>query len=122
AYHQGTTKTAETIDVAVQAFQYKTHGWSYTWGAGAEVWVWKKIALYADLGIIQLRGAANTGGEAQLNDSVHYVFTGAKFALTSKWPAGRSGRRRFPARSGTAASRMAGSSSGALIRTRARAG
>jgi hypothetical protein len=84
AYHQGTTKTAETINVDVQAFQYKTHGWTYMWGAGAEVWIWKKIAIYADLGVIQVRGAANTGGEARLDDSVRYIFTGAKFSLTAK--------------------------------------
>jgi hypothetical protein len=84
AYHQGTTKTVETIDVNVQAFQYKTHGWTYMWGGGAEVWIWKKIALYADLGVIQVRGASNTGGEFRIDDSVRYIFTGAKFSLTAK--------------------------------------
>jgi hypothetical protein len=84
AYHQGTTKTLETIDVAAQAFQYKTHGWSYMWGGGAEVWIWKKIALYADLGVIQVRGSANTGGEARMDDTIRYLFTGAKFSLTAK--------------------------------------
>jgi hypothetical protein len=84
AYHQGTTKTAETIDVEAQAIQYKTHGWTYTWGGGAEVWIWKKIAIYADLGVIQVRGGANTGGEVRMDDTVRYLFTGAKFSLTAK--------------------------------------
>ena len=84
AYHQGTTKTAETINVDAQVIQYKTHGWTYTWGGGAEVWIWKKIAIYADLGIIQVRGPANSGGEVRMDDTVRYLFTGAKFALTGK--------------------------------------
>lgn len=84
AYHQGTTKTVETIDVTTQTFQYKTHGWTYTWGGGAEVWIWKKIALYADVGVIQVRGDSNTGGEARIDDTVRYLFTGAKFSLTGR--------------------------------------
>jgi opacity protein-like surface antigen len=84
AYHTGTWKTHETIDVQSQDFEYKTHGWSYVWGAGAEVWVWKKIAIYADLGVIKVRGNANTGGEARIDDTVRYLFTGAKFSLTPK--------------------------------------
>ncbi len=84
SYHQGTTKTVETIGVASQTIQYNTHGWTYTWGGGAEVWIWKKIALYADLGVTQVRGPANSGGEARMNDSIRYVFTGAKFSLTPR--------------------------------------
>lgn len=83
-YHQGTWNTSETIDVATQTFQYKTHGWSYMWGGGAEVWIWKKVAIYADLGVIRVKGGANSGGEAQLDDSIRYLFTGAKFSLTAK--------------------------------------
>jgi hypothetical protein len=48
------------------------------------VWIWKKIALYADLGVIQVRGDSNTGGEFRMDDSVRYIFTGAKFSLTAK--------------------------------------
>jgi hypothetical protein len=84
AYHQGTTKTIQTMNVDVQTFQYKTHGWTYMWGGGAEVWIWKKIAIYADLGVIEVRGGANTGGEAKLDDTIRYIFTGAKFSLTGK--------------------------------------
>jgi hypothetical protein len=84
AYHQGTFKNHETIDVLSQDFQYKTHGWSYVWGAGGEVWIWKKIAIYADLGVMKVRGNANTGGEARLDDTVRYLFTGAKFSLTPR--------------------------------------
>ncbi|HEX6465378.1 MAG TPA: outer membrane beta-barrel protein, partial [Vicinamibacterales bacterium] len=83
-YHQGTWSTSETIDVASQTLQYKTHGWSYVWGGGAEVWIWKKVAIYGDLGVIHVKGNANTGGEAQLNDTVRYIFSGAKFSLTPK--------------------------------------
>jgi hypothetical protein len=83
-YHQGTWSNVETIDVSHQAAQYKTHGWSYVWGGGAEVWIWKKIAIYGDLGVIHVKGNANTGGEAQLDDTVRYIFTGVKFSLTQR--------------------------------------
>jgi hypothetical protein len=48
------------------------------------VWIWKKIAIYGDLGVIHVKGNANTGGEAQLDDTVRYIFTGVKFSLTQK--------------------------------------
>ncbi len=84
AYHVGTNATTETIDVQTQAFGFKTHGWSYIWGGGVEVWAWKKIALYTDLGVVKVKGDANTGGEAMLDDTVRYLFIGAKFSLTPK--------------------------------------
>jgi len=84
AYHQGTQATTQTIDVQRQLLGFKTHGWAYVWGGGVEVWAWKKVAIYGDLGVIRVKGQANTGGEAQLDDTVRYVFIGAKFSLTPK--------------------------------------
>jgi len=84
AYHQGTQATTQTIDVQAQVFGFKTHGWSYVWGGGVEVWAWKKVAIYTDLGVIRVKGNANTGGEALLDDTVRYLFIGGKFALTPK--------------------------------------
>jgi hypothetical protein len=84
AYHVGTQATTETKDVLTQAFGFKTHGWSYIWGGGVEVWAWKKIAIYTDLGVVRVKGSANTGGEAMLDDSVRYLFIGGKFSLTQK--------------------------------------
>ena len=89
----------ESLERGKGVFVYDSNGKAYIEGmaglwctalgygighGGAEVWIWKKIAIYADLGVIQVRGAANTGGEARMDDSIHYIFTGAKFSLTAK--------------------------------------
>jgi hypothetical protein len=84
AYHQGTQVTTESIGVTTQNFGFKTRGWAYTFGGGVEVWAWKKIAIYTDLGVIKVQGNATTGGEAMLDDSVRYLFIGAKFSLSQK--------------------------------------
>jgi hypothetical protein len=83
-YHQATSKTLETIDLVAQNFTLKTRGWGYMFGGGAEAWIWKKVAIYGDLGVMRLTGNAENGGEAKMDDHIRFLFIGAKFRVTPK--------------------------------------
>jgi hypothetical protein len=83
-YHEATNKTAETIDGISQTFQYQTKGWSWIFGGGAEIWVGEKqrMAIFADGGIMRIKGKAESGGEALIDDRLKYVSVGVKLRLT----------------------------------------
>ena len=83
-YHEATNTTAEKIDVNSQTFQYKTKGWSWVFGGGAEVWVGKnqRLAIYGDGGIMRIKGPAESGGEAQIDDRLKYVTVGVKLRIS----------------------------------------
>jgi hypothetical protein len=83
-WHESTTTTKERIDLASQTFTLKTRGWGYVLGGGVEAWIWKKIAIYGDLGVMRVKGDSVTGGEAKLDDHVNFLFIGAKFRLSPK--------------------------------------
>jgi hypothetical protein len=82
-YHEATNTTAETIDVASQTLQYKTKGWSWVFGGGMEAWIGTKqrLAIFADAGIMRIKGKAESGGEAQIDDRLKYVTVGVKLRL-----------------------------------------
>jgi hypothetical protein len=83
-YHEATNLTAETIDNISQTFQYKTKGWSWIFGGGSEIWLGtrQRLAIFADGGIVRIRGKAESGGEAQIDDRLKYVAVGVKVRLT----------------------------------------
>jgi hypothetical protein len=83
-YHQATSKTIETIDLVTQTFTLKTRGWGYMFGGGVEAWIWKKVAIYSDVGVMRLKGDAENGGEVKMNDHIRFLFIGGKFRLTPK--------------------------------------
>jgi hypothetical protein len=83
-YHEATNTTAERIDVASQSFQYKTKGWSWIFGGGMEAWLGtrQRVAIYGDAGIMRIKGDAESGGEATIDDRLKYVTVGVKLRLT----------------------------------------
>lgn len=83
-YHEATNLTAETIDNLSQSFQYKTKGWSWIFGGGMEAWLGQKqrLAIFADGGIMRIKGKAESGGEALIDDRLKYVAVGVKVRLT----------------------------------------
>lgn len=83
-YHEATNSTAETIDVSSQTFQYKTKGWSWIFGGGAEVWLGRnqRLAVYGDGGIMRIKGNAESGGEARIDDRLKYVTVGVKLRIS----------------------------------------
>jgi opacity protein-like surface antigen len=94
-YHWATFKTTQviknrtvtvddvetTITGGTQAFQWKTEGKGWVWGAGMEVPVGKTVQLYAEGGYIQLRGRDTGNGEYQMKDSLTYAVAGIKIRL-----------------------------------------
>jgi hypothetical protein len=83
-WHESTTTTKERIDLTSQTFNLKTRGWGYVVGGGVEAWIWKKVAIYGDLGVMRVKGDSVTGGEATLDDHINFLFIGAKFRLSPK--------------------------------------
>jgi hypothetical protein len=83
-YHEATNTTHETIETASQTFQYKTKGWSWVFGGGLEAWVGAKqrVAIYGNAGIVRIKGKAESGGEAQIDDRLKYVSIGVKLRVT----------------------------------------
>jgi len=83
-YHQATTKTAETLATVVQGIEYKTTGWSWIFGGGMEAWLGQRqrLAIFADAGIMRIKGPSEGGGEAKIDDRLKYVAVGVKLRLS----------------------------------------
>jgi hypothetical protein len=79
------TATVDDVETAIvggtQAFQWKTEGKGWVWGAGLEVPVGKVLNLYAEGGYIQLRGRDTGNGEFKMEDSLTYAVAGFKIRL-----------------------------------------
>jgi hypothetical protein len=82
-YHEATSKTVETIDNLSQTFEYKTTGWSWVFGGGMEGWIGthQRVAIFGDAGIMRIKGNAESGGEAKIDDRLKYVTVGVKLRL-----------------------------------------
>jgi hypothetical protein len=83
-YHQATSKTSETIDLTSQNFSLKTKGWSWVFGGGGEVWIWPKVGIYGELQVVRLKGPAEGGGEAKMDDTLRVLLVGVKVRLAPK--------------------------------------
>jgi hypothetical protein len=83
-YHQATTTTLQTMSGLRQTFEYKTTGWSWLYGGGMEAWLGQRqrVAIYADGGVMRIKGDAEGGGEAQINDIMKYLSVGVKVRLS----------------------------------------
>jgi OmpA family protein len=81
-YHRATLSTSETVQsVGSQAFELKTAGWSWHAGGGIEVWVKPFLALYADGGVVQLRGNAIGGGDGSMDEQLIVANVGVRVHL-----------------------------------------
>jgi hypothetical protein len=83
-YHQATTKTLQTMQGLAQTFAYKTTGWSWLYGGGMEAWLGERqrFAIYADGGVMKIKGKDEAGGEARIDDVMKYVTFGMKVRLS----------------------------------------
>ena len=82
AYHQSTLNSSETIDAATQSFVQKTHGWGLLFGAGTEVWVTPKVALYGELSMTRVKGKAEDKGDGLVDDRLRFLAFGARIRLS----------------------------------------
>ena len=83
-YHEATNTTVETIDNQTQTFAYKTTGWSWLFGGGMEAWIGahQRMAIYADGGLMSIKGKAESGGEALIDDRLRYFSAGVKLRIS----------------------------------------
>jgi opacity protein-like surface antigen len=77
-YHQATSTTNETINNATQTFAFRTKGFGWLFGGGAEGWITSRVAIFGELGLAKLRGDAEGGGEALIDDRVRLLLGGVR--------------------------------------------
>jgi hypothetical protein len=70
--------TEETITGGTQVFELQTSGWGWMFGGGLEGWVSPTLALYAEGGYDQIRGADRSIGEGLIRDRVIYAVMGIR--------------------------------------------
>jgi hypothetical protein len=81
-YHDATVTTVQTIAaLGAQRFITETKGWNPTYGGGLEIWVNKKIAIYGEFDFAQLKGDAEGGGEAKIDDRASVILGGIRLHL-----------------------------------------
>jgi hypothetical protein len=79
-YHTATSLTSETLAGATQTFQFKTHGWSWMWAGGGEVWLGSSFALYGELGFARLR-ASSFEGTGVIDDHLRFMLFGGRVRI-----------------------------------------
>jgi hypothetical protein len=76
------TVTVDEVDQVVPGGtvvqQFKTRGWSWTFGGGVEAWLGRWVAIYGEGGYLRLKGATVDGSEGQLDDGLTYVVAGLR--------------------------------------------
>jgi hypothetical protein len=98
-YNWTTLSTTETLDETTltlddgsttvvpggtQNFELKTDGWNWTWGAGAEVWIAQKAAVFGEFSWAKVTGKTSGGGEGSLDETLMSIFVGIRFRLSGK--------------------------------------
>jgi hypothetical protein len=73
--------TEETVKGGTQVFNLETSGWGWMFGGGLEGWVTPTLALYAEGGYDQIRGADRSLGEGLIRDRAIYIVTGIRVHL-----------------------------------------
>lgn len=79
-YHQATVTTEQSIDLATQKIEFKTKGWNWIYGGGAEVWI-KKVAIYGEFDVAWIKGDDRAGGEAKIDDRARAFMAGIRVHL-----------------------------------------
>jgi Outer membrane protein beta-barrel domain len=80
-YHQATSTTNETIDGVSQTFAFQTKGYGWLFGGGGEGWINSRVALFGEFSVVKIKGDAEGGGEAFLNDRLQLLMGGIRIHL-----------------------------------------
>lgn len=68
----------QTIKGGTQTFELRTGGWGWVFGGGAEAWVTRRLAIYAEAGRARLKGSTLDDGEGGIDDRATFVLVGAR--------------------------------------------
>jgi hypothetical protein len=71
----------QTIEGTTQTLVLNTAGWGWLFGGGAETWVTRSFALYAEASRAALRGEAVNGGEGAADEALTSLFLGLRFRI-----------------------------------------
>ncbi len=85
-YHQATSTTDETIDNVTQTIAFRTTGYGWLFGGGGEGWITSRVAIFGEFNLVKLKGPAESGGEAFIDDRLRLFMGGIRLHV------GRSGR------------------------------
>jgi len=92
--HQATSTTTQTNDDrpytdadgvvqtfkgGTQTFVLRTAGWGFSYGGGIEVWVGRKLGIYAEVERAKLVGASRDGDAGQMDERVTAIRLGIRF-------------------------------------------
>jgi hypothetical protein len=94
-YHRATFATSQTIDDAkavidgvehtipggTQVLEFRTAGWGWTFGGGAEVWISRWLGIYADFSRMAIKGSDQDDGEWAIDDGMTTILIGARIHI-----------------------------------------
>jgi hypothetical protein len=67
-----------TIPGGTQTLAFRTTGWGWMFGGGAETWLTRAFAFYGEFGWVRLKGKDEKGGEGRIDDSLMLLSFGVK--------------------------------------------
>lgn len=71
----------QTIPGGTQTLTLTTEGWGWLFGGGAEAWISRSFAIYADLSFAALKGDSRDGGEGAISDRVMSIVLGGRVRI-----------------------------------------
>ena len=94
-YHRAVSTTTNTIDATVltignatqtvngatEDFVLRAGGLGWLFGGGGEIWITRRLALYAEAGRARLKGTNVSGNEGTIDDNGTFELIGARFHI-----------------------------------------
>lgn len=80
-YHQAVSETSQTMGGATQTFLYRTKGYGWLFGGGLEGWVSSRVAIFGEGSLARIRGDAEGGGEALIDDRLRLLVAGLRIHI-----------------------------------------
>jgi len=77
--YTGADGNAATLTGGTQTFVLRTAGWGFSYGGGIEVWVGRKLGIYAEFDRAKLLGASRDGDPGRMDERVTAFRLGIRF-------------------------------------------
>jgi hypothetical protein len=71
----------QTIPGGTQALELKTSGWSWLFGGGAELWVFRSVGVYGEFSRMGLKGSARDNVEGTIDDAATTLMVGVRLRI-----------------------------------------
>jgi hypothetical protein len=80
-YHQATSTTIQTVGNVSQTIAFRTKGYGWLFGGGLEGWISSRVALFGEFDLASLKGDAEGGGEALIDDRLRLFMGGIRLHI-----------------------------------------